>query len=44
MRILLIEDDQMAADYAAKGLSESGHVCDVLADGTDGPFQSTRET
>ena len=32
MRILMIEDDATAADYAAKGLSESGHVCDVLAD------------
>ena len=44
MRILMIEDDATAADYAAKGLSESGHVCDVLADGTDGLFQATRET
>ncbi len=44
MRILFIEDDKMAVDYAAKGLSESGHVCDVLADGTDGLFQATRET
>ena len=44
MRILLIEDDTTAADYAAKGLSESGHICDVLSDGTDGLFQATRET
>ena len=44
MRILMIEDDKTAADYAAKGLSESGHVCDVLADGSDGLFQATRET
>ena len=44
MRILMIEDDKTASDYAAKGLSESGHVCDVLADGSDGLFQATRET
>ena len=44
MRILMIEDDKTAADYAAKGLSESSHVCDVLADGSDGLFQATRET
>ena len=44
MRILMIEDDATGAEYAAKGLSESGHVCDVLADGTDGLFQATRET
>ncbi len=44
MRILMIEDDKTAADYAAKGLAESGHVCDVLADGSDGLFQATRES
>lgn len=44
MRILLIEDDPSVADYVARGLSEQGHVCDVLAEGTDGLFQATRET
>ena len=44
MRILLIEDDAPAADYVAKGFAESGHVCDVLADGTDALFQATRES
>ena len=44
MRILLIEDDATAAGYAARGLSESGHVCDVLADGSDGLFQAMRES
>lgn len=33
MRILLIEDDVRTSGYAAKGLSEAGHVCDVIADG-----------
>ena len=40
----MIEDDAAASEYASKGLSESGHVCDVLADGSDGLFQATRET
>ncbi len=36
MHILLIEDDQEAAAYLSKGLSESGHVVDHAADGEDG--------
>ena len=36
MRILVIEDDQEAATYLAKGLSESGHVVDHAANGDDG--------
>ncbi|RFZ87581.1 DNA-binding response regulator [Shinella sp. WSJ-2] len=44
MRILLIEDDPSVSAYVGRGLSEQGHVCDVLADGTDGLFQATRET
>lgn len=44
MRILLIEDDQRTADYVVRGLAESGHRCEVLADGQDGLYQATRET
>jgi two-component system OmpR family response regulator len=44
MRILLIEDDASAASYVSRGLSEQGHICDVLAEGTDGLFQATRES
>ena len=44
MRILMVEDDSATSAFAARGLAESGHVCDVLADGTDGLFQATRET
>ena len=44
MRILLIEDDASVSDYVARGLTEGGHVCDVLTDGTDGLFQATRES
>jgi len=44
MRILLIEDDRKTSDYVARGLSEAGHVCDVLADGRDGLFAATSGT
>ena len=36
MRILTIEDDDAAANYVVKGLSESGHVADRAADGETG--------
>lgn len=44
MRILLIEDDLSVSSYVSRGLTEAGHVCDVLGDGTDGLFQATRES
>jgi two-component system OmpR family response regulator len=43
MRLLLIEDDVSVSAYIARGLTEAGHVCDVLADGKDGLFQATRD-
>lgn len=43
MRILVIEDDQMTAEYISRGMSETGHVCDVVPDGRDALFQATRE-
>ncbi len=43
MRILLLEDDQKTSDYIARGLSEAGHVCDVLTDGRDALFAVTRD-
>ena len=36
MKILVIEDDQEAAGYLVKGLAESGHVADQVADGETG--------
>ncbi len=36
MRILVVEDEERLASYLRKGLSESGHVTDVAADGIDG--------
>ncbi|MDN5927078.1 MAG: winged helix-turn-helix domain-containing protein [Hyphomicrobiales bacterium] len=43
MRILVIEDDGKTSDYIAKGVTEAGHVCDVLADGRDALFTATRD-
>jgi two-component system OmpR family response regulator len=36
MKILLIEDDQRAAEYVGKGLRECGHSVDHAADGAEG--------
>lgn len=36
MRVLVVEDDRVAADYLLKGLKESGHVVDLAADGEAG--------
>jgi len=36
MRLLLVEDQTMAADYIAKGLKENDFVVDVANDGVDG--------
>lgn len=36
MRLLLVEDQSMAADYIAKGLKENDFVVDVANDGIDG--------
>ncbi len=44
MRLLLIEDDSAVSAYVARGLTEAGHICDVLHDGTDGLFHATRES
>ncbi len=40
MHILLIEDDASTAAYAAKGLTEAGHVVDVVENGKEGMVQS----
>ncbi len=33
MRVLVAEDDQRTADYLVRGLTESGHIVDRVADG-----------
>lgn len=33
MRILVVEDDEIAAEYVRKGLMEAGHVVDLAPDG-----------
>lgn len=44
MRVLVIEDDQEAAAYMAKGLKEQGYVVDHAATGPDGLALATAET
>lgn len=41
MHLLLIEDDQEAAQFLLKGLRESGYSVDHSADGRDGLIQAT---
>ncbi|HTV50911.1 MAG TPA: winged helix-turn-helix domain-containing protein [Steroidobacteraceae bacterium] len=41
MQLLLIEDDQEAAQFVLKGLRESGYRVDHAADGRDGLFRAT---
>ncbi|HET9701700.1 MAG TPA: heavy metal response regulator transcription factor [Burkholderiales bacterium] len=41
MKILAVEDDAKTAAYLHKGLSESGYVVDVAADGLDGYHLAT---
>lgn len=43
MKILLIEDDPVTADYVAKGLAECGHVVNCAATGREGLFIASTE-
>ncbi len=43
MRILLIEDDPDTAAYIRRGLTESGHTVDAVADGDEGLLLATGE-
>lgn len=41
MKILVVEDEQKASAYLRKGLTASGYVVDVAADGNDGLSMAT---
>jgi two-component system copper resistance phosphate regulon response regulator CusR len=41
MRILIVEDENKTAAYLKKGLSESGFIVDLAADGQDGLYMAT---
>jgi two-component system OmpR family response regulator len=41
MRLLLVEDDHKTAVYIVRGLTEAGHVCDLLRNGHDALFAAT---
>jgi len=40
-KILIVEDDADTARYIAQGLTQEGHVVDVVQDGRDGLFQAS---
>jgi two-component system copper resistance phosphate regulon response regulator CusR len=44
MRVLVVEDEPKLASYLRKGLTESGHVVDVAADGIDGAHLAVHGT
>lgn len=44
MRILLVEDDPLTANYVAKGLREEGYPVDSADNGRDGLFLATTES
>jgi two-component system, OmpR family, response regulator len=44
MHILLVEDDDSVAEYAANGLREAGHLVERHADGRLGLLQASSET
>ncbi|MAJ62324.1 MAG: DNA-binding response regulator [bacterium TMED88] len=44
MRLLLVEDDRISADYLVKALGESGHVVDPISDGAQGLERAKSET
>ena len=44
MRILVIEDDEVVADYIRRGLDELGHTVDLAHDGKQGLFLATTES
>ncbi len=43
MKVLIIEDDPVAADYLSKALRESSHVTDVVEDGARGLDRALHE-
>jgi two-component system OmpR family response regulator len=42
MRVLLIEDDQEAAQFVVRGLEEAGHEVEHIADGSSGLFHAAQ--
>jgi two-component system OmpR family response regulator len=44
LKVLLVEDDPVAADYLANALRESSHVVDVVDDGARGLDRALHET
>jgi two-component system, OmpR family, response regulator len=43
MRVMIVEDDKRTSDYIAKGLTEAGHVADLLSDGREALVHALHE-
>ncbi|HMM65518.1 MAG TPA: response regulator transcription factor [Dokdonella sp.] len=43
MRVLMVEDEPVIADFVARGLREAGHNVDAVANGTDGLHRALHE-
>ena len=43
MRVLMVEDEPVIADFVARGLREAGHNVDAVANGTDGLYRALHE-
>ena len=41
MKLLIVEDDEMTAQYIEKGFRENGFVVDIAYDGSEGLFLAT---
>ena len=44
MKVLVVEDDAVVADFIAKGLREEGHAVDVAPDGDQGLYLAMSES
>ncbi|HET9033149.1 MAG TPA: response regulator transcription factor [Dokdonella sp.] len=44
MRVLIVEDDPVIANFVSKGLREAGHNADALASGVDGLHRAQHES
>lgn len=43
MRILVVEDDERTSEYIRRGLAESGHISDIIADGREALIFAAQE-
>ena len=44
MRVLLVEDNELVANFVKKGMAEAGHAIDHAANGRDGMFRAASDS